>query len=202
LLGFYLYSAGEQLSAITFILLFSIALTYLPVLIVHQTHLWLNKSLTVTIDNLQRTITFEKGFKFTYSFDDLEVENHLTIYHKNRIDKRNRRMTVWSNYSYLQVTSSDNKQFNVSSIIINSEDFPIKPSRIRYFFWPFFKGWYIDLQPELNRKEKLNKELLRKWKLKFSDLTTEQLRSKLEQPSNYDELPITAMKDLLKEKSS
>ncbi|MEO9485462.1 MAG: hypothetical protein ABJG47_18525 [Ekhidna sp.] len=174
----------------------------LPTLIMHLNHYLNSKSLTVIINSDSRTIKFEKEeIKFNYEFDELTVKQHLSIYQKNKVDGNKRISTPWSNYSYLKIRTPDNKEFRISSLILTKDEFLIEPIETKYSFWPSISSVYKDFQPEIERTERLRAVQLNNWKNKFSSLTTQELKSKLERPKDYDELPRAAMEQLLKEKS-
>ncbi|WP_460540827.1 hypothetical protein [Echinicola sediminis] len=176
-----------------------IALGVIPTLIMHLIHWKKSQGFSVSIDSKNRNIRFNLNEKdsFTFSFDELTVVEHLTLYQQ---DKR-RLSTGWSNYSYLQVKTPDNKEFQISSLILTQEEFPIEAVTTKYTFWPSISNLYQDHQPEIERMEQLRKEKLNFWKNKFSDLSPEELHSRLERPKDYAELPRTAMEQLLNEKS-
>ena len=101
----------------------------------------------------------------------------------------------------MTLRTSDNKEFNISSIVLSPSEFPIEPKHISYSYWPSINSWYVNRQEKIDSNQNLYNERLKNWKDKFSNLTVEELKSRLERPKDYDELPRVAMEELLKEKS-
>jgi len=196
-LALYLNYQNANIDLIVLAIAFPLAILYLPLLFLHITHYQSSKRLTVSIDQNVQTVTFEKEVKFTYRYDQLTVENNLSLYQENK----RRRQTPWSNYSFLRVRAADNKVFYISSIVMTIREFPISATVNKYSFWPSFSKWYHDLQPEIERIQQQRNEQLNDWKVKFSSLTVEELKLRLEHHKDYDELPRAAIEELLKEKS-
>lgn len=188
------YTYGPLMAVAAFIL-FEIV----PTLIFHLLHWKKSQGFKVFIDSSNRVIKFQlnETDSYTFNFEDLTVIEYLSLYQQ---DKR-RLSTGWSNYSYLQVRTPDNKEFKISSLILTQDQFPLEVSETKYSFWPSISSIYKDHQPEMEQAHQLRNEQLNNWKVKFSSLTTDELESRLERANDYDELPRSAMKELLKEKS-
>ena len=189
------YTYGPPLAVAGFIVL-----EVIPTLIFHLIHWTRSQHFQILIDSANKTITFRlnKGGSHKFSFDQLTVTEHLSLYQENK----KRLSTGWSNYSYLQISTSDNKEFQISSLILTKEQFPIEPIETKYSFWPSINSAYKDHQPEIDRTEQHRKEQLNNWKEKFSNLSSEELKSRLEQPKDYDELPRLRWKNYLKKKAT
>lgn len=125
-----------------------IILAVLPTLIMHISHFLSNKNFEVYIDESSNEITFKRDQEFRYAFEDLTVTRHLPLYHKKKLDGNHRVLTPWSNYSFIKVRTNDNKEFNISSTVLNHEDFPVAPTETNYSIWPVIKRAYIDHQQE------------------------------------------------------
>tara|TARA_R110002126_G_scaffold107322_1_gene242584 strand:+ start:141 stop:872 length:732 start_codon:yes stop_codon:yes gene_type:complete len=173
----------------------------IPTLIMYLSHYFSNRNTSIQIDYEFKKITIQKIQKFSYPWNELSVTLNKPIYHKNKVDKNYRWVTPWSNYSFLTLRTSDNKEFNISSIVLSPSEFPIEPKHISYSYWPSINSWYVNRQEEIDSNQNLYNERLKNWKDKFSNLTVEELKSRLERPKDYDELPRVAMEELLKEKS-
>jgi len=172
----------------------------IPNLIMHLSHYFSNQNISISIDYKENKITIQKDQKFSYKWEELTVSLNIPIYYKNKVDNNNRWATPWSNYTYLTLRTPDNKEFNISSIVISQSELPIEPNEINYSLWPSIKPWFINRQIEIDRNQERNRERINSWKQKFSDLTAEELKSRLRRPKDYDELPKKAMEELLKEK--
>ncbi len=172
----------------------------IPNLIMHLTHYFSNRNLSILIDCEEKKITIQKDLKFAYKLNELTIILNTPIYHKNKVDNRNRWETPWSNYSFFTLITPDNKEFNISSIVLSHSELPIEPTEIKYSLWPTIKPWYVNRQIEIDRNQEIYREQINNWKQKFSDLTAEELKFKLGRPKDYDELPKIAMEELLKEK--
>ncbi|GEO20984.1 hypothetical protein CQA01_15180 [Cyclobacterium qasimii] len=188
------YTYGPPIAVAAFI-----AFEIVPTLIFHLIHWTKSQGLKVFIDTTNRVITFQvsAGNCYKFGFDDLTVIEYLTLYQQNK----KRLSTSWSNYSYLQITTTDNKEFQISSLILTKDQFPIEPFETKYSFWPSITTIYKDNQPEIERAQQLQAEQVNILKVKFSNLTMDELKSRLERQKDYDELLIMAMEELLKEKS-
>jgi hypothetical protein len=188
------YTYGPPLAIIAFIFF-----EVVPTLIFHLIHWTKSQGFKVSIDYTNRIITFhlKNNSNYSFSFDDLKVIEHLTLYQQ----KKKGFSTGWSNYSYLQIQTPNNKEFQISSLILTKEQFPIEPIETKYSFWPSINSIYKDYQPEIDIDQQLRKEQLKRWKEKFSNLSTEELKSRLERAKDFDELPRTAMEELLNKKS-
>lgn len=173
----------------------------IPNLVLHLTHFFSNRNISISIDSKEDKITIQKDQKFSYKWEELTVSLNIPIYHKNKVDNNNRWVTPWSNYSYLTLRTPDNKEFNISSIVLSQSELPIEPSEINYLLWPSIKPWFVNRQIEIDRNQKIYRKRINNWKQKFADLSVEELKSRLERPKDYDELPKSAMEELLKEKS-
>lgn len=175
----------------------------IPTSIMHLTHYISNKQLTVEIDRIEQTITLKKGNgTFYFRFEDLVVELHTPIYHKNKIDNMKRWATPWSNYSYMKVISKNNKEFNISSTLIRPEEFPIQVEKIKYSFWPVIKNWFVNREEIIDAEIELKRQRLNMWKDKFSVLTLEEIERKLTNPESLDDYPKKALIELRNEKKS
>ncbi|WOK07764.1 hypothetical protein RT717_03885 [Imperialibacter roseus] len=160
-----------------------------PTLIMHLVHYFSNRGVQIIVDQESACVTFRREIEFTYSFDDLTVTQHSSLYQENK----RRIPTSWSNYSFLQVRTSDNKEFNISSIIMSMDEFPVKPLNYSYSFWPAMADWCI--HHDYNRNK-----LLTVWKDRFSKLTIEQIESQLKEGNRLEQLPKQALEELLAEK--
>lgn len=129
-----------------------VILAVLPTLIMHLSHILSNKNFEVYIDASSNEITFKRDEEFRYSYDELTVTRHLPLYHKKKLDGNHRVLTPWSNYSFIKVRTTDNKEFNISSTVLNHEDFPVAPTKTNYSIWPVIKRAYIDHEEESMRK--------------------------------------------------
>jgi len=188
------YTYGPPLAVAAFIVF-----EVIPTVLFHLIHWTRSQCFQILIDSAHNTITFQLGkdSSHKFSFDELTVIEHLSLYQENK----KRLSTGWSNYSYLQISTSDNKEFQISSLILTKDQFPIEPIETKYSFWPSINSAYKDHRPEIELAQQLRDEQLNNWKLKFSSLTADELKSRLERPMDYDQLPRMAMEDLLKEKS-
>ena len=193
-LKFYAYDNEIIVGAI----LISLCIFYSPLIVIHFYHIKNSKGFTVRVDENVRNITFEKDKKFTYRFDQLIVENHLTIYQE---DKR-RKPLPWSNYSFLKVLTDDNKAFYISSTMMTARQFPITTKIKKYSFWPLFDYWYIDYEIVNKEIEEARAQKINSWKTKFSNLTIEELETRLRRPKDYREIPREAMTEVLKQKKA
>lgn len=175
----------------------------IPTSIMHLTHYISNKELTVEIERIEQTITFKKdNSTFCFRFEDLVVELHAPIYHKNKIDNMKRWATPWSNYSYMKVISRDNKEFNISSTLIRPEEFPIQVEKTKYSLWPVIKSWFVNRQEIIDAEIELIRQRLKMWKDKFSVLTLEEIERKLTNPESLDDYPKKALIELRNEKKA
>ncbi|PTB97644.1 hypothetical protein C9994_02065 [Marivirga lumbricoides] len=177
-----------------------LVLGVIPNLIMHLTHYFSNRNLSILIECEEKKIRIQKDLKFSYKWNELTIILNTPIYHKNKVDNRNRWETPWSNYSFFTLITPDNKEFNISSIVLSPSELPIEPTEIKYSLWPSIKPWYVNRQIEIDCNQKHKRERINGWKQKFSDLTVEELKSMLGRPKDYDELPKIAMEELLKEK--
>ena len=180
-----------------------IAFELIPTAIMHLTHFLKNRFVQVMVNPKTGTVRFIKlNEQYTFEFNELIVTQHLPIYHKNKIDKNKRISTPWSNYSFLKIKTTDNKEFNVSSLIISGTEFPIEPTQIKYSLWPSIGDWYVNRQLEIDEANELLNQQLTDWKQKFSELTAKQLESKLRTPEHLAEIPRMAMEQLLAERKA
>lgn len=113
-----------------------VVLGCLPTLVVHISHYWRSKGLKLFIDHDAGKITIDQDERYHYNLESLEFTEHLAISKKQQEDGKLRIITPWSNYSYIKITTADNKEFKISSIVINSEDFPVEMDQREYTLWP------------------------------------------------------------------
>ncbi|MDF9796337.1 hypothetical protein OKW21_001600 [Catalinimonas alkaloidigena] len=173
----------------------------IPTAIVHLSHFLANRNLKVTVNNDNKVVAFQflkSHQEFNYRFDQLRVIRYLTLYQQNK----NRLSTGWSNYSYLRFITEDNKEFNISSTVMTSDQISIEATQTRYIFWPSMNASYRDNYPDIGKQEQDRQLQLDNWKKKFSDLTYEQIKSRLEDPDKFDKLPRMALEELLEEKNA
>lgn len=184
------------LAAIGTFVLFSLT----PTWIIHLNHKLKSQEFRVTINIASETVEFQinENQNYKFGFGQLTVVEYLTLYQQNK----NRLSTAWSNYSFLQIKTFDNKEFRISSLILTRNEFPIVPIQTKFALWPSITNIYLDLQPEIERTIKRSDDQVNYWKRKFSDLTIDQLRSRLERGDEFDKLPRTAMEELVKEKAT
>ncbi len=174
----------------------------LPTIIIHISHYHSNKNLIVEIDKTEQKITFKKKREYTYQFSDLKAELCTPIYHKNKIDKARLWVTPWSNYSFLKVHSSDNKEFNISSTLIKPTEFPLEIKSTEYSLWPSIGPWFIDHEATKTKERELERSKLNDWKEKFSHLTVIQIEKKLNNADSLDYYPRKALIELKNEKTA
>ncbi len=187
---------GPPLALLAFVIV-----EVIPTSIMHLTHYLSNKNLEVIIHTESKEITFKKDMEYTFSYSELTITLYNPIYHKNKVDGNNRWATAWSNYSFLRIETTDNKEFNVSSTVINNDEFPLEPTHTKYSLWPSIGKWFVNRQLEIDKADEFRKKQIVNWKTKFSNLSLSEQEARLEHPEQYDELPIIAMRELLKEKS-
>ncbi|MGF1637282.1 MAG: hypothetical protein ACFCUU_09425 [Cyclobacteriaceae bacterium] len=195
------------IKALDFVISFKLGFTFtlglylltkiIPTLIMHLIHHNSNKGVELEIDKLNEIIKIKKDREFIYRYSELAVLLYLPIYHKNKVDKMMRLATGWSNYSFIRIKTKDNKEFNISSILIRKEEFPIEPSEVKYSLWPSIGKWYENTQILLDDE----RNRLSRWKDKFSTLTIEQIDEKLRDSERFDVLPRKALIELRNEKT-
>ncbi|MFZ6664630.1 hypothetical protein [Peijinzhouia sedimentorum] len=173
-----------------------------PTAIMHLTHYISNKDLIVEIDRIEQTITFKKDKVYSFHFNELMVELHTPIYHKNKVDNMKRWVTPWSNYSYLKVISKDNKEFNISSTLIRTEEFPLEVEKTWFSIWPSIHKWFVDRQAIINAEIESRREKLKVWKEKFSALSLKEIEIKLADANRLNEYPRIALIELKNEKKT
>jgi len=108
----------------------------LPTLIVHFSHYWNSKDLKLFIDFELGKIVIDQQGQYQYDLESLQFTEHLALAKKRHEDGRFRIITPWSNFSYIKIRAQDDREFNISSTIINSKDFPVDISHKEYTLWP------------------------------------------------------------------
>ena len=108
----------------------------LPTLLVHISHYWNSKDLKLSIDDEAGKITIDQDQKHQYDLESLEFTEHLALSKKRKEDGKFRIITPWSNYSYIKITTADNQEFKISSIVIDSKDFPVEVDQKKYTLFP------------------------------------------------------------------
>jgi len=112
----------------------------LPTLIVHFSHYWNSKNLKLFVDDEAGKITIDQHQKHQYDLNSLEVTEHLSLFKKREEDGKFRIITPWSNYSYIKIRTEDNHEFKISSIVMDSKDFPVEVDQKEYTLWPVITG--------------------------------------------------------------
>jgi hypothetical protein len=113
-----------------------IILGCLPTLMVHISHYWRSKDLKLFIDHDAGKITIDQDKRYQYSLESLQFTEYLALSKKQQEDGKFRILTPWSNYSYVRITTEDQSEFKISSIILDSKDFPVEIDKKEYTLWP------------------------------------------------------------------
>jgi hypothetical protein len=174
----------------------------IPTSIMHLNHFLSNRKLSVKVDEQNQTVIFQIEKSYAFHFSDLKVTQHLSIYQKNKFDRGRRREAPWSHYSFLRITTPNNMEFNVSSIIMNNIDFPVQPIERKFSGWPSIGRPFVNRQIEIDLQKNERDQHLNNWKQRFEKLSLEEINEKLERPKDLDELPRQALNELRKERKS
>jgi len=108
----------------------------IPTLIVHISHYWNSKDLKLFIDHEAGKITIDQDEQHQYDLQSLRFVEYLAFSKKRHEDGKFRIITPWSNYSYIKIKTDDYKEFNISSTVIDSKDFPVDINHKEYTLWP------------------------------------------------------------------
>ncbi len=188
---------------IVIFLLFNL-LFFLPVFYLHFTYFLYNRKTILTVDNYSKRISITKQDKTaSFSYDDIHiVEQHLGIYHKNKIDHRGRLPMPWMNYGYLKLKLKNGKTFFLSSLMFDLIKPPLAITHTKYRFLPDLDRQETSIEEKRKWIEHDTHEKINTHMEKFADLSIEALKEKINNPARYEPEAVTAAIKLLELKSN
>ena len=174
-----------------------------PAAFLHITYYTENFGLKIVIDESQNTLMLSKSGKaHSYRFSDIiSVEQHLAIYHKNRIDRLSRREAPWTPYGYLLVKFNDGLQVYVTSLMLDVLNPPVMTTHTYFRFFPYMKsGIEFSKKRIVVNKEYENK--ISQYKVTFNHHSDRQLNEKIINSKTYDKAAVEAARQVLATRSS
>jgi len=155
---------------------------FIPAFVLHPTYYFLNKSTSLAIDlkNERMCITV-KGKAVELRLNELkEIERIYNSDYRHATWKQSYIPVPWRNYGFLRIVASNNEEHIITSLMINIVDPPIQPTKNSFSLFPFppksLKKKYI----ESKEKEILRREKINQFKMRFINLSENELKSKSE----------------------
>lgn len=177
--------SNDDYPAVLVIFLLFNLLFFLPAFYLHLAYYLDNRKTILTIDTYSKRISIVKQDKeITFSFDDVHViEQHLGIYHKNKIDHLGRLPTPWMNYGYLKLKLKNGKTFFLSSLMLDLINPPLVITLTKYRFLPYLDKQEISIEERRKWIEHDRHEKINSYMEKFADLSIETLKEKINSPA-------------------
>ncbi len=121
----------DYLELLVVVLLFNL-IFFLPAFYLHITYYLHNRNTILTIDSQTKRFSIKtKNNSEDFTFDDIHLaEQHLSIYHKNKIDHRRRFITPWIDYGYFKLKLNNGQTFFFSSIMMDVQNPPFSPTHV------------------------------------------------------------------------
>jgi len=160
------------------IAVFLILISNIPSILIHTQYYLENRNLSVELDNKNKVIKFNKSnsdFKEYLYSDILEIQR---VSHLNEESNSIGYILSWSNYGYLRFIMNDGTSIDLTSLMLDIREPPIKHTTRNFKFLPFipisnqsrlsaerdqinyFRNRYKDLAlkeiVEITKNEKLN----------------------------------------------
>lgn len=174
-----------------------------PAVFLHISYYIENFGLKIIIDESQNTLMVSKSGKVhSYSFSDIILaEQHLAIYHKNRIDHLNRRIAPWTPYGYLFLKFNDGLQVYVTSLMLDVLNPPITTTHTYFRFFPYMKSGIEFSKKRIVVNENYENKISQ-YKATFNHHSDRQLNEKIINSKTYDKAAVEAARQVLATRSS
>lgn len=174
-----------------------------PAIFLHISYYIKNFGLKIIIDESQNTLILSKsGKEHFYHFSDIiSTEQHLAIYHKNRIDRLNRRIAPWTPYGYLLLKFNDGLQVYVTSLMLDVLNPPITTTHTYFRFFPYMKSGIEFSKKRIVVNENYENKISQ-YKSTFNQHSDRQLNEKIINSKTYDKAAVEAARRVLASRSS
>ncbi|MCD0490598.1 hypothetical protein LPB86_20335 [Pedobacter sp. MC2016-14] len=188
----YITSEGLMVGAIPVLIFIA------PAIFLHISYYIKNSGLKIVIDENQSTLIVSKsGKEHFYNFSDLIlVEQHLAIYHRNRIDHINRKIVPWASYGYLLLKFNDGLQLYVTSLMLDVLKPPIITTHTYFRLFPYMKSG-IDFSKKRVIVNENYENKISQYKLTFKHHSDQQLNEKIINRKTYDKSAVEAARLVL-----
>lgn len=172
-----------------------------PVVFLHISYYLKNFGFKLIIDESQNIFVMsEDGQEHFYNFSDLIlVEQHLSIYYKNKVDHSNRNMLPWTPYGYLLIKFKDGSRFYVTSLMIDVLNPPIDITDKCFRFFPYMKS--IEFSKSRVFIDDYENRISH-YKLTFKDHSNQELNEKIINRKTYDKAAVEAARRILSARST
>ncbi len=172
----------------------------IPNFLIHINYLYENIFAGLEVDNKNKTlkITYRRK-EYEYKFEEIIISKiYKSIYFKNEIDNANRRKTFFSDYGYWYVKFNDGKKFVFTSLMIDAKSVPfIKNTIIEYTLIPFIVRDELTINEILEKKENKYESNVKHYMVLFKDLTTSELKSRIDNSNSFQKEAVEACKRLV-----
>lgn len=169
-----------------------------PAIFLHISYYIKNFGLKIIIDKDQNTLMVSKfGTVHSYNFSDIiSTEQHLAIYHKNRIDNVTRKTAPWTPYGYLLVKFNDGLQVYFTSLMIDVLNPPVITTCTYFTLFPYLKSGIEFSKKRIAVNENYENKISH-YKLTFGNHSDLQLNEKIINSKTYDKAAVEAARRLL-----
>jgi len=162
----------------------------IPVFVLHPTYYFLNKSTGLAIDlKNERVCITVKGNAMEFRMNELEeIERIYNSDNRHATWKQSYIPVAWRNYGLLRIVTSNNEEYFITSLMIDILNPPIQPTKNSFSLFPFPSNSYKKKQIEFIEREKMRRDKINLFKMNFTKLSENDLKSK----SESDELVFEA----------
>lgn len=173
-----------------------------PAIFLHISYYIENLGLKIIIDESRNKLIVSKsGKEQAYSFSDvISVEQHLAIYHKNRIDHLSRLETPWTPYGYLLLRFNDGLQVYVTSLMLDISNPPIIINHTYFRIFPYMKSGIEFSKRRIIVNDNYENKISQ-FKSTFKHHSDQQLKEKILNRKTYDKAAVEAARQLLSTRS-
>ncbi|MFM1999542.1 MAG: hypothetical protein RL204_1489 [Bacteroidota bacterium] len=194
---------NDYRESLVVVLLFNLVF-FLPAFYLHISYYLHNRNTILTVDSQAKRFSIKtKNNSEDFTFEDIHLaEQHLSIYHKNKIDHRRRFITPWIDYGYFKLKLNNGQTFFFSSIMMDVQNPLFSSSNVNYRFIPYIDKSESTIQEKRERIEEEQNEKYHDYLNKFADVSHAKLEEKIENASQYEPEAIAAAKTILENMSS
>jgi hypothetical protein len=175
---------------------FSIWLAIVMLAPFHIQYLAENWNTTLCVDTEKQTVTIEdKTGSYIYSFHDIKIVRYLIRHHKPGMIK-SYDPVPFDYYGYLKINAPDKKIFYITSLMIDPFDFQLPITETKYGV-PFINKTEPTVADKRRQIEFTKKHKVEEYVERFSKLSDDTLREKINNPKRYEVEAVEAANNVL-----
>jgi hypothetical protein len=167
----------------------------IPVILIHLDYYKIDSNKTIAISNNNESIEI-------FGLDNNVKIKQTDIEYVIMTTGINSRLSIWSGYYYYQLKLCNGQVYYLTSLLINSKDFPFSINTKRQKSFPFVKYFYNEKYKQALKEMKVEEfnSKIDFFYDRFADHTIDELNEIVENKKSYEGAAVRAAEKLIKEK--